>query len=282
MSSRYALIIGAMKCGTTSVFRHLSTHPQIAPARIKEPHFFSNDRVWNQGLPWYEGLWEGAPPDAWRLEASTGYTKLPLRAGVPQRIQSTGIEARFIYLMRNPLARIESHRRHALLRAKTGEAAADEFLFSHLVAVSKYAMQLDAYRERFPREHFLLLSFEQLMADPDLTLKRIAAFLGVDSSFSFPAANTPFNKSARDGTAYKLLTRIPGASTLAQKLPLSLRQAVRNRLSNRADDLPPLSEEKRDWALAELRPDLERLRTEYGFDTSVWALPHQTQVTSSK
>jgi len=35
MPERHALIIGAMKCGTTSAFHYLSTHPQIACCRVK-------------------------------------------------------------------------------------------------------------------------------------------------------------------------------------------------------------------------------------------------------
>lgn len=37
---RYLLIIGAMKCGTSSLYDYLSGHPQLCPALIKEPEYF--------------------------------------------------------------------------------------------------------------------------------------------------------------------------------------------------------------------------------------------------
>lgn len=41
------LIIGAMKCGTTSLYHYLCEHPNIVPAREKELHF-------KKGPSWYE------------------------------------------------------------------------------------------------------------------------------------------------------------------------------------------------------------------------------------
>jgi hypothetical protein len=80
--ARFAIIIGAMKSGTTSLFEYLAGHPMLAPCREKEPDFFARDERWRRGRSWYEGLWRPAPPaDGFALEASTSYTKLPaLRA----------------------------------------------------------------------------------------------------------------------------------------------------------------------------------------------------------
>ena len=43
MIANFALIIGAMRCGTTSLFSYLSQHPEVAPSTPKEPDFFAND-----------------------------------------------------------------------------------------------------------------------------------------------------------------------------------------------------------------------------------------------
>ena len=42
----YILIIGAMKCGTTTLFDLLAQHPQIAPCKPKEPGFFAFEDRW--------------------------------------------------------------------------------------------------------------------------------------------------------------------------------------------------------------------------------------------
>jgi hypothetical protein len=37
------VIIGAQKCGTTSLYNYLAEHPNVAPAFTKEAHFFDVD-----------------------------------------------------------------------------------------------------------------------------------------------------------------------------------------------------------------------------------------------
>lgn len=42
------------------------------------------------------------------MEASTGYAKYPKRKNVPQRMFDLGIKPKFIYIVRNPIDRINS------------------------------------------------------------------------------------------------------------------------------------------------------------------------------
>jgi hypothetical protein len=252
-----------MKCGTTSAFHTLSAHPQIVPARTKEPDFFSQH--WDEGWSAYEALWpEPVDDESWALEASTSYTKVPALPNAAARIATTAAEYRFIYLMRDPIARIESHRRHQFLRGRGAEVG------KHLLAVSRYATQIDEYRRLFPRDSILLLAFEKLSAEPAAVLRQICEFLDIDPEFQFPARNTPFNKSAEDGRGYRLLQRVPVLSTVAKKLPLRWRRAVRNRLSKPPPELPELDDRRRAELHEALAGELARLRDEYGFDTSLW------------
>src|SRR5262245_60012310 len=46
------IIIGAMKCGTSSLYRWMVQHPQVAKALTKEIHFF--DRYYHRGIGWYQ------------------------------------------------------------------------------------------------------------------------------------------------------------------------------------------------------------------------------------
>ena len=45
------MILGAMNCGTTSLYNYLTAHPQVVPAKKKEIHFF--DWNFDQGVDWY-------------------------------------------------------------------------------------------------------------------------------------------------------------------------------------------------------------------------------------
>ena len=49
MIKTFGLIIGAMKCGTTSLFHYLAEHPQVSPSSDKEPFFFCDDRRFQRG-----------------------------------------------------------------------------------------------------------------------------------------------------------------------------------------------------------------------------------------
>ena len=52
------MIIGAQKCGTTSLAEQLAQHPQIRFCSEKEPHFFSKQDSRNkQALAQYHNLY---------------------------------------------------------------------------------------------------------------------------------------------------------------------------------------------------------------------------------
>ena len=57
------LIIGAMKCGTTSLYHYLRDHPQIFMPTIKAPEFFAEESNWGRGIAWYRRQFEGAGPE---------------------------------------------------------------------------------------------------------------------------------------------------------------------------------------------------------------------------
>ena len=43
------LILGAQKAGTTSLHRYLELHPSVLKPRVKEVHFFDEERAWARG-----------------------------------------------------------------------------------------------------------------------------------------------------------------------------------------------------------------------------------------
>lgn len=101
-------IIGAPKCGTTSLANWLSAHPRVYISPIKEPFFFNTDDAKRVSLSWkeYEALFEAATDEHLAVgEASTWY--LSSQAAV-DNIQKYSPEARFIVMIRNPLDMVVS------------------------------------------------------------------------------------------------------------------------------------------------------------------------------
>ena len=95
-------ILGAPKCGTTSLAAWLAEHPQIYLSPQKEPHFFNTDhkRFFNT-LEKYEALFSGVTRQHIAIgEASVWYL---YSAAAVSNILTYTDDAKFIVMLRNPI-----------------------------------------------------------------------------------------------------------------------------------------------------------------------------------
>lgn len=262
----YALIIGAMKCGTSSLYDYLKGHPEICPAVTKEPEFFSEHQNHKRHIERYEDLW---PFDAgvhrYALEASTGYTKYPEEPNVASNIHACGIRPKFIYLVRNPFDRIASHYNFM----QKNETWGLDVTHPHLINTSNYYLQLAQYRKWFPREDLLVLDFADLTADPRRVLERTYDFLGLAHSYF------PEEYAVRNPTQMKSRTekRLKGSkiSPLFRFVPKPLKRGVKRLLRRTAVPAKRvLTDGERRAIFAALREDMARLHSEYGIDVQRW------------
>jgi hypothetical protein len=203
------IIIGAQRCGTTSLHNYLVEHPHIIPAVQKEVHFF--DMKFHKGTLWYRAHFP-----AWLHkyyvkfsrqqalitgEGSPYYIFHPL---VPGRIAKTLPQVKLIVLLRNPVDRAYSHYWLAVRRRKEtcsfeealkceperlqGEREKIinfETYHSHAYQLHSYLArgiyvdQLKVWRALFPSEQMLILCSEEFYADPPASMNRVFAFLGL-------------------------------------------------------------------------------------------------------
>lgn len=182
-------IIGAAKCGTTSLWMYLDQHPEIRFSRRKEPALFI-DADYRARLAWYEGLFRAAPI---RGEASVWYTMDPVHAGVPERIQSLIPDPKLIYMVRDPVERAVSHYVETFAQREERRSLVDALLDpdpkrNEYLAASRYATQLQRYLECFEERSLLVIEQSDLRDSPAPTLERIFRFLDVDPSFRPTAA----------------------------------------------------------------------------------------------
>jgi len=263
----YVIIIGAMKSGTTSLYSYLAQHPQICECRIKEPEFFSRHQSHGEKEAEYEGLWDfNDSIHRYVLDGSTGYTKYPMEKDVPERISSLGINPRFLYILRDPFERIESHFNSGRFNFEWKHSILDK----HLINVSNYYMQLQRYRQIFPRNRFLLLDFSQMKTDPQKVLCEIYDFLHLDYS-SFPDSYHRKNKteySNRLELTYRKLIRTVGINRIIPELLKKLGRRIHSR-STRTNRIL-LTEEEREKIHNILEGDMIKLRDEYDFDVGKW------------
>jgi len=198
-----AIIIGAQRAGTTSLFHYLAAHPQVRAPAIKEVHFF--DLGFDRGMRWYRSHF---PPrdqveatGKMTFEASPYYMFHP---AVPERIARVLPEARLIALLRNPIDRAASQYRHNLKRgceplsfahaiaAEAGRLAGEEARLRgkpdyvsdrhrqySYAGRGQYAEQLERWLARFPRQQLLVIQSEEMFARPAAVYARVLAFLGL-------------------------------------------------------------------------------------------------------
>ena len=192
------VIIGAMKCGTSSLHRYLDLHPQIKMSSLKELDFFITEKNWNKGEKWYQSNF---PHNAEILgESSPNYTKYPTFKGVPERMHSLIPDAKLIYLVRDPIKRVVSHYTHQYTdrveKRSLAEALVD-LQNNHYVNCSRYGMQINQFLSYFQLDQILVVSLEDLSRNRCLILKKIFSFLGVDESFIHPDFMQVFHQSAK-------------------------------------------------------------------------------------
>ena len=262
----YALIIGAGKCGTSSLYSYLAEHPEICAAVVKEPEFFSRNTRHGIHVEEYSELWSfNASIHKYALEASTNYSNYPVQTDVPRRIFEHNIQPKFIYVVRNPFERIESQ--HNFLSQH--EWWKTDIVDAQPINMSKYFLQLEQFRKFFPSKDFLVLDFERLIKDPESVLQMVYSFLGLQSSY-FPREYRSINKTYIQSSTEKLIGRNLGA--LLPYVPVPMKKAGR-KLIRKVLPKPKkrlLTDEERDFVFHELRSDMKKLSEDYGVDVGKW------------
>jgi hypothetical protein len=208
------IIIGGLKCGTTSIHHYLGLHPEIQMSKPKELNFFVAELNWDLGLDWYASRFD----DRFKVrgESSPHYTNLPRYEGVAERIRTHCPDARLIYMVRDPIKRILSHWMHA-----TGAGYETRDMIEVLsdpdtqyVNRSRYWTQLQPYLEHFDRSQIEVITQEELQADRDGTMRKAFAYAGVDENFTSEQFDREWEKSAaKSSDKYQFmekLIKLPG------------------------------------------------------------------------
>ncbi len=274
------IIIGAMKCGTSSLHRYLDLHPEIAMSALKEPNYFIDPDAtwtnWHRGIDWYRSLFDPTAPV--RGEASVNYTSLPYSAGVADRMVATLTEVRLIYMTREPIERAVSHYIHARASGRETEpievALAD--FESRYVRRGRYATQLEPFIAAFGRERIHIDTQERLLADREATIRRAFAFLGVDQGFTSPQFERMWEVSAgktrKFTIAYRLSRRLGGSERWGT-LPPRLRwlgERIAFHPVGGGVRRPELPDELRARLAEHYAPEIERLRELSGLSLEEW------------
>lgn len=202
-------ILGAAKCGTTSLYSYLSRHPDIFMSYPKEPMFFATeyhrgtDYYWSRYFKGYKG--EQCVGEAAHLNLYLPY--------VAKRIAATVTNPKFIVICRQPVERAFSHYifnrsrgqepmsfeeaiKKNMKRLETGPLFKNEdeakiytravnklgfaVEYPSYVDAGFYAEQIERYTEIFGTSSMKVIFTEDLKDDTDSTVQEVFRFLGVE------------------------------------------------------------------------------------------------------
>ena len=192
-------ILGAAKSGTTTLYEHLSVHPDIYFPENKEPQFFCNEELFGRGINFYlETFYKGAEGFKLRGDATPHYLYYEK---VAERIkENTGDKPlKFIVILRDPVYRAYSLYQNmcyegydSLSFEEAIEQEADRLSDSELdrlgtlryayVRSGLYADQLQKYLKYFDRDAFHIVFYQDLVKEPEVVLGGIYDFLGISHS----------------------------------------------------------------------------------------------------
>ena len=202
-------IIGFAKCGTTSLFEYLISHPNVHPPKGKEIDFF--DRLYSRGINWYK---VGFPFKIQKFfdtvflrkkfltgEATPRYIEHPHAIN---RIKEITPNAKFIILLRNPIDRAHSH--YTMIYRRNSESSSfvdaienekeritepfnkmlndsnyySDIYFRHAyLHRGIYVDKIKRWMEVFPKEQFLIIQSEEFFKNPSKIYNDVLEFLGL-------------------------------------------------------------------------------------------------------
>jgi len=192
-----ALLIGAQKAGTTSLFDWIAQHPQVfANSAIKDCPFFWHDATFQKGFKFYDAFFEGASDEQVLLGGNVNDLFFE---NAPERIHQLNPAMRLIICLRNPVERAYSAYAYAVERGHENrnfaEAIRQELAgcrYDNLIDRTqkeyiehgRYWTQIQRYLSLFVRSRLHVVFFEDIKEQPERVVKEVYRFLGIDDGFT--------------------------------------------------------------------------------------------------
>ena len=280
-------IVGVPKAGTTSLYHYLSEHPQVEMSSQKEPDYFSDKAINEQGMYYtknrvnslakYESLFVQKESVVYG-EASVSYL---FYENVAEDIKKYNPNAKIIIMLRNPIERAFSHYlmdyRLGLISdsfeniiAKKSKHKNAHLFYQQYIEVSKYATQIQRYLDFFEKENILFIDYEDFKKNVSKTVGKVYSFLNISAEFAadintkYNTFTMPKNKGIRFIYSFVFLRKI-----LTFLFPIYLVKNIRVLLF-KTDKKPELLNETRSQLRIIFNDDIKKLEEVLAKNYSKW------------
>ena len=281
-------VVGAVKCGTTTLYAQLKQHPQVFLPEMKEPHFFRSFSLppWLEyehcsgNLEAYQRLYRGAEKYPAIGDTSPSYL---WDEQAPKKIFAICPHARIIMILRDPVARAYSEYLMSLMNGAETLPLPDAFykdveqvertdreIWDARMYIKKglYHDQVLRYLDTFGSEQVLVLLTDDLHKKPLEVYSRIGKHIGIDpgpfEKLDFSEAQNEF-RMPRNLALFHLFNSATAQRLKRVLLPDSVRKRLRDSRVLHYSPLlyktkkPPMDPESRRFLQEIFDPDVRNL-----------------------
>ena len=197
------LIVGAPRCGTTSLATYLGAHPDVFMSARKELNFFNRIEPTPAAIAHYRGLFADARPDQRAGEATPFYLSDP---DAPTRMEKVVPNALLVAILREPVSRAYSHywwqrlwraEKRSFADAIAAERAGDIVPGAEYLRCGRYHDQVVEMSRHFPRESTHIVLLDDLRDDPIAVYASICEHIGADPSIRPEVVGARTNTTVR-------------------------------------------------------------------------------------
>lgn len=289
-------VLGAAKCGTTSLYFYLNQMPEVCMAGGKEPYFF--EYYYDRGLEFYRkkyfSHWKG---EKYIGEARHRNLFLPF---IPEEIYEVNPSAKLVVIVRDPVERAYSHWWHYYSRRleklsfpeavrKNHERIAagiecktrreysrhfdpNETLYMNIgtyIDSGYYYEQILRYRKYFPSNQIKVLFFGDLCNNPQNLIAGLREFLGLPAKNKKEITQIASNSnmiSFTNSRARKAIDLLGIRKVLPEKVFSALKGYYRHTFLKQ----PKIDKKTRGWLSEHYREHNRTLQEDLKADLSHW------------
>lgn len=288
-------IVGAPKCGTTSLHFYLNQHPDVFLCEPKEPNYYNTDLIRTNRIKKQDYFELYNDTNAKYIGEATPLYLMSKDA--PLNIKKDSPNAKIIIAIRKPSDLLfsayyqnkynlieeassfeeaindEENRIKNLKDTKTGEPI-DRLIYSRFV---HFTVQISRYFETFGRENVHVIIFDELKRNTEIEVRKVLDFLSIDNKAEINFSIQNVHKTNKSQLIAKNLHSPPSFLRKLVRLvvPISLtnkiyRYVKKVNTDTKQKNKPKISPEIEKILIEKYKPEVENIEKLLGIDLSSW------------